>query len=102
MKGTGGSKVAILPSSTTGFIPISERAERFFVHGRLLLADDMRLGKTAQPIGRLPRALHTGRIRRGPLVILAALSRSGFASGGGSPTLPLPSSSVRRTVGAGQ
>ena len=47
--------------------------ERFFVRGRLLLADDMGLCKTAQAIGACHALWHTGRVRRGLLVVPAAL-----------------------------
>ncbi len=47
--------------------------ERFFAQGRLLLADDMGLGKTAQAIAACHALWHTGRVRRGLLVVPAAL-----------------------------
>ncbi len=47
--------------------------ERFFSSGRLLLADDMGLGKTAQAIAACHALWHTGRVRRGLLVVPAAL-----------------------------
>jgi hypothetical protein len=47
--------------------------ERFFISGRLLLADDMGLGKTAQAIAACHALWHTGRVRRGLLVVPAAL-----------------------------
>ena len=47
--------------------------ERFFERGRLLLADDMGLGKTAQAIAACHALWHTGRVRRGLLVVPAAL-----------------------------
>jgi hypothetical protein len=47
--------------------------DRFFVRGRLLLADDMGLGKTAQAIAACHALWHTGRVRRGLLVVPAAL-----------------------------
>ena len=47
--------------------------ERFFEQGRLLLADDMGLGKTAQAIAACHALWHTGRVRRGLLVVPAAL-----------------------------
>ena len=47
--------------------------ERFFVRGRLLLADDMGLGKTAQAIAACHALWHTGCVRRGLLVVPAAL-----------------------------
>jgi SNF2 family DNA or RNA helicase len=47
--------------------------ERFFISGRLLLADDMGLGKTAQTIAVCHALWHTGRVRRGLLVVPAAL-----------------------------
>jgi superfamily II DNA or RNA helicase len=46
---------------------------RFFERGRLLLADDMGLGKTAQAIAACHALWHTGRVRRGLLVVPAAL-----------------------------
>jgi hypothetical protein len=48
--------------------------ERFFVRGRLLLADDMGLGKTAQAIAVCHALWHTGRVRRGLLVVPAAVA----------------------------
>ena len=50
-----------------------EGVERFFAQGRLLLADDMGLGKTAQAIAVCHALWHTGRVRRGVLVVPAAL-----------------------------
>jgi SNF2-related domain len=50
-----------------------EGVERFFVRGRLLLADDMGLGKTAQAIAACHALWHTGQVRRGLLVVPAAL-----------------------------
>ena len=47
--------------------------ERFLARGRLLLADDMGLGKTAQAIAACHALWHTGRVRRGLLVVPAAL-----------------------------
>lgn len=47
--------------------------ERLFEQGRLLLADDMGLGKTAQAIAACHALWHTGRVRRGLLVVPAAL-----------------------------
>jgi hypothetical protein len=47
--------------------------ERFFGRGRLLLADDMGLGKTVQAIAACHALWHTGRVRRGLLVVPAAL-----------------------------
>ena len=47
--------------------------ERFFMRGRLLLADDMGLGKTAQAIAACHALWHTGRVRRGLIVVPAAL-----------------------------
>jgi hypothetical protein len=47
--------------------------ERFFARGRLLLADDMGLGKTAQAIAACHALWHTGHVRRGLLVVPAAL-----------------------------
>jgi superfamily II DNA or RNA helicase len=47
--------------------------ERFFVQGRLLLADDMGLGKTAQAIAACHALWHTKRVRRGLIVVPAAL-----------------------------
>ena len=47
--------------------------ERFFVRGRLLLADDMGLGKTAQAIAACHALWTTGQVRRGLLVVPAAL-----------------------------
>ncbi len=50
-----------------------EGVERFFARGRLLLADDMGLGKTAQAIAACHALWHTGRVRRGLLIVPAAL-----------------------------
>ncbi len=50
-----------------------EGVERFLVRGRLLLADDMGLGKTAQAIAACHALWHTGQVRRGLLVVPAAL-----------------------------
>lgn len=47
--------------------------QRLFERGRLLLADDMGLGKTAQAIAACHALWHTGRVRRGLLVVPAAL-----------------------------
>lgn len=50
-----------------------EGVERFLTEGRLLLADDMGLGKTTQAIAAC-HALHAGKqIRRGLLIVPAAL-----------------------------
>jgi hypothetical protein len=46
---------------------------RFLMRGRLLLADDMGLGKTAQAIAACHALWHTGRVRRGLLVVPASL-----------------------------
>jgi superfamily II DNA or RNA helicase len=50
-----------------------EGVERFVTRGRLLLADDMGLGKTAQAIAACHALWHTGHVRRGLLVVPAAL-----------------------------
>jgi hypothetical protein len=50
-----------------------EGVDRFFEQGRLLLADDMGLGKTAQAIAACHALWHTGRVRRGLLIVPAAL-----------------------------
>jgi SNF2 family DNA or RNA helicase len=47
--------------------------ERFLMRGRLLLADDMGLGKTAQAIAACHTLWHTGRVRRGLIIVPAAL-----------------------------
>jgi hypothetical protein len=47
--------------------------DRFLMRGRLVLADDMGLGKTAQAIAACHALWHTGRVRRGLLVVPAAL-----------------------------
>ena len=47
--------------------------ERFLAGGRLLLADDMGLGKTAQAIAASHALFEAGRVRRGLLVVPAAL-----------------------------
>src|SRR6266508_3567851 len=51
----------------------SRAVERFLSRGRLLLADDMGLGKTAQAIAACHALWHAGRVRRGLLVVPAAL-----------------------------
>jgi superfamily II DNA or RNA helicase len=50
-----------------------EGVEQFLMRGRLLLADDMGLGKTAQAIAACHALWHTGRVRRGLLIVPAAL-----------------------------
>jgi superfamily II DNA or RNA helicase len=50
-----------------------EGVERFLASGRLVLADDMGLGKTAQAIAACHALWHSGRVRRGLLVVPAAL-----------------------------
>jgi len=50
-----------------------DAVERFLLRGRLLLADDMGLGKTAQAIAACHALWHTGRVRRGLLVVPASL-----------------------------
>ena len=50
-----------------------DAVERFLSRGRLLLADDMGLGKTAQAIAACHALWHAGRVRRGLLVVPAAL-----------------------------
>jgi len=50
-----------------------EGVYRFLVQGRLLLADDMGLGKTAQAIASCHSLWHAGRVRRGLIVVPAAL-----------------------------
>ena len=47
--------------------------ERFLECGRLLLADDMGLGKTAQAIAACHSLWHTGSVKRGLLIVPAAL-----------------------------
>jgi superfamily II DNA or RNA helicase len=50
-----------------------EAVERFLSNGRLLLADDMGLGKTAQAIAACHALWRAGRVRRGLVVVPAAL-----------------------------
>ncbi|MBI2898892.1 MAG: DEAD/DEAH box helicase family protein, partial [Planctomycetes bacterium] len=50
-----------------------EGVQRFLTRGRLLLADDMGLGKTAQAIAACHALWHSGRARRGLLIVPAAL-----------------------------
>ena len=50
-----------------------EGVGRFLLRGRLLLADDMGLGKTAQAIAACHVLWRAGRVRRGLLVVPAAL-----------------------------
>ena len=45
----------------------------FLARGRLLLADDMGLGKTAQAIASCHALFHAGKVRRGLLIVPAAL-----------------------------
>ena len=66
-----------------------EGIERFLQTGRLLLADDMGLGKTTQAIAACHACSANGRVARGLLIVPAASSRSGCASGRRSPTRPL-------------
>ncbi|HEX6242529.1 MAG TPA: SNF2-related protein, partial [Polyangiales bacterium] len=47
--------------------------KRFFATGRLLLADDMGLGKTMQAIAACHGLFAAGRVRRGLLIVPAAL-----------------------------
>jgi hypothetical protein len=47
--------------------------EQFLRRGRLLLADDMGLGKTAQAIAACHALWHTGRVRRGLIIVPATL-----------------------------
>ena len=46
---------------------------RFLATGRLLLADDMGLGKTAQATAAAHVLFHTGKVRRGLLIVPASL-----------------------------
>jgi superfamily II DNA or RNA helicase len=50
-----------------------EGVERFITHGRLLLADDMGLGKTTQAIAACHALLRSKKVRRGLLIVPAAL-----------------------------
>jgi superfamily II DNA or RNA helicase len=50
-----------------------EGVKRFFETGRLLLADDMGLGKTTQAIAGCHALFGAGRVRRGLLIVPAAL-----------------------------
>src|SRR5690606_7125812 len=50
-----------------------ESVARFFELGRLLLADDMGLGKTTQAIAGCHGLFESGQIRRGILIVPAAL-----------------------------
>jgi superfamily II DNA or RNA helicase len=50
-----------------------EGVKRFFETGRLLLADDMGLGKTTQAIAACHGLFEAGRVRRGLLIVPAAL-----------------------------
>ena len=51
----------------------SEAVQKFLAQSRLLLADDMGLGKTAQAIAACHALWASGRVRRGLLVVPAAL-----------------------------
>ena len=46
---------------------------RFLESGRLLLADDMGLGKTTQAIAACHTLFRAGKVRRGVLIVPAAL-----------------------------
>ena len=50
-----------------------EGVERFITHGRLLLADDMGLGKTTQAIAACHVLHRSKKVRRGLLIVPAAL-----------------------------
>ncbi len=50
-----------------------EGVERFITHGRLLLADDMGLGKTTQAIAACHVLQRSKKVRRGLLIVPAAL-----------------------------
>ncbi len=50
-----------------------EGVDRYLASGRLLLADDMGLGKTVQAIAACHALWHTGRVRRGLLIVPAPL-----------------------------
>src|SRR6266540_1707394 len=50
-----------------------DAVERFLLRGRVLLADDMGLGKTAQAIAASHALWRSGRVRRGLVVVPAAL-----------------------------
>ena len=50
-----------------------DAVERFLLRGRVLLADDMGLGKTAQAIAACHALWRSGRVRRGLVVVPAAL-----------------------------
>ena len=51
----------------------TEGVRRFLDAGRLLLADDMGLGKTVQAIAACHVLWHTGKVRRGLLIVPASL-----------------------------
>jgi len=51
----------------------SEGVDRFLATGRLLLADDMGLGKTVQAIAACHVLWHSGKLRRGLLIVPAPL-----------------------------
>ncbi len=63
--------------------------ERFLARGRLLLADDMGLGKTAQAIAACHALFSTGRIKRGLLIVPAALKPQWKREWGASTDVPL-------------
>ena len=50
-----------------------EGVRRFLSQGRLLLADDMGLGKTAQAIAAAHVLWHSGKVRRGLIIVPASL-----------------------------
>lgn len=66
LKALGSLKQRLFPYQREG-------VSRFLLQGRLLLADDMGLGKTAQAIAACHALWHAGRIRRGLIVVPAAL-----------------------------
>jgi hypothetical protein len=74
---TGGTRKHLQQALRTLKQPLycyqQDGVDRFLMRGRLLLADDMGLGKTAQAIAACHALWHTGRVRRGLLVVPAAL-----------------------------
>jgi superfamily II DNA or RNA helicase len=74
--------------------------QRFFGAGRLLLADDMGLGKTTQAIAACHGLFEAGQIRRGLLIVPAALKgqwQREWESSTGVPLVRVEGSQAERT-----
>ena len=68
-------------------------ARRFLAAGRLVLADDMGLAKTAQATAAAYVLFRTGKVRRGPLIVPASLKDQWLRQ-----TECLPTRSARKAV----